>query len=227
MRRNQRLRIISCSERPHMNTTSGYNVVFDLGGVLLHWNPTEILKKCFPDEEKRALVKKEVFQHPDWVEMDRGTLLEHDAIPRFQQRTGCSLEELTTLMKATNDYLEVIPDTHEILKELSEHDVPLYCLSNMPGNKWDSLRARHAFFELFDGIVISGEVKLIKPDPAIFDHLAQRFQIEPQKSIFIDDHLPNIDSAAKLGFKTHHFKDPAGCRHALRTQFGFEQVLKA
>jgi HAD superfamily hydrolase (TIGR01509 family) len=204
-----------------------YNVVFDLGGVLLHWSPVEILQKCFPDEAKRTLVRREVFQHPDWLEMDRGTLLEHEAIPRFQQRTGCSHEELTMLMKATNDHLDVIPDTREILKELAEHQVPLYCLSNMPATKWDSLRARHAFFELFDGIVISGQIKLVKPDRAIFDHLAQQFGIDPKESIFIDDHLPNIESAANLGFKTHHFKDPAGCRRALRTQFGFERALRA
>src|ERR1700761_3201118 len=174
-----------------------YNVIFDLGGVLLQWNPAEIMKKCFPDEDMRALIRREVFQHADWVEMDRGTLLEHEAIPRFHRRTGCSLEDLTLLMQATNDYLDVIPDTHAILAELSAHQVPLYCLSNMPPNKWDALRARHAFFELFDGIVISGQINLVKPDRAIFDHLAQQFDIKPEESIFIDDHLPNIESAAK------------------------------
>jgi hypothetical protein len=62
----------------------------------------------------------------------------------------------------------------------------------MPATKWDSLRARHAFFELFDGIVISGQIKLVKPDRAIFDHLVQRFAIDPKDTIFIDDHANRI-----------------------------------
>jgi HAD superfamily hydrolase (TIGR01509 family) len=89
----------------------------------------------------------------------------------------------------------------------------------------DHLRERYVFFKLFNGIVISGEIKLVKPDRAIFEHLLQRFDLAPENSIFIDDHPPNIESAARLGFKTHLFTDPLKCRAALKTQFGFDQIL--
>jgi putative hydrolase of the HAD superfamily len=208
-----------------MNTTQGYCVVFDLGGVLLRWNPTEIVNSCFADEATRSLVEREIFQHADWLDMDRGVLLEQDAIQRFHQRTGRSLADMSRLLQAVKDSLHPIEATHEILKELSDHLVPLYCLSNMPATTADYLRARHAFFMLFQGIVISGEINLIKPDNAIFEHLIQRFGLTPERSIFIDDSLANIESAAKLGFKTHHFTDPARCRQALRREFGFAAAL--
>jgi putative hydrolase of the HAD superfamily len=208
-----------------MNTANGYNVVFDLGGVLLRWNPAEIVNNFFPDEATRSVVRREIFQHPDWLDMDRGILLEDDAIHRFQQRTGCSRSDMSKLLQAVKDSLQPIEETHQILQELSQHQVALYCLSNMPATTADYLRARYAFFRLFHGIVISGEINLMKPDKAIFEHLIARFAIDPAKSIFIDDSCANVESAASLGFKTHHFKNPRGCREALRSQFGLGAVL--
>jgi putative hydrolase of the HAD superfamily len=208
-----------------MSTAEGYNVVFDLGAVLLHWNPAEIINRNFTDEATRAIVRREIFQHPDWLDMDRGILLEQNAIHRFQNRTGCSLADMSTLLQSVKDSLKPIEDTHEILQELSQHKVPLYCLSNMPATTADYLRARYTFFRLFHGIVISGEINLVKPDKAIFEHLLERFSLKPERTIFIDDSLANVESAASLGFKTHHFRDAASCRAALRSQFGFGDQL--
>jgi putative hydrolase of the HAD superfamily len=203
-----------------MNTPNGYSVVFDLGGVLLRWDPGEIINNSFPDEATRSLVRREIFQHPDWLDMDRGVLLEQDAIHRFQERTGCSWADMSKLLQTVKDSLQPIEKTHELLDELSQRKVPLYCLSNMPATTADYLRSRYAFFRLFRGVVISGEINLIKPDKAIFEHLIERFSLEPGATIFIDDSMANIESAAALGFKTHHFTDPDRCRQALRSQFG-------
>src|ERR1700733_10052427 len=114
-----------------MNTPNGYSVVFDLGGVLLRWNPGEIVNNSFPDEATRSLVRREIFQHPDWLDMDRGVLLEQDAIHRFQKRTGSSLADMSRLLQAVKDSLQPIETTHEILREISRPEDPLYCLSNM------------------------------------------------------------------------------------------------
>ena len=217
--------LVSFQTTVFMNTFSVYSVVFDLGGVLLRWNPAEIINNLFPDETTRSVVRREIFQHPDWLDMDRGVLLEQDAIHRFQKRTGCSLADMARLLQTVKDSLQPIEKTHEILEQLSQHKVPLYCLSNMPATTADYLRARYAFFRLFHGIVISGEINLLKPDKAIFAHLIERFGLVPEKTIFIDDSLANIESAAALGFKTHHFTDPDACRQALRSQFGFGDAL--
>jgi putative hydrolase of the HAD superfamily len=194
---------------------NSHSVIFDLGGVVLRWNPDDILQNYFADEISRSLVKREVFQHPDWLEMDRGVLSEDEAILRFHRRTGCSVTDLSGLMQAVKDSLQPIPGTLHILEELSQRGVPLYCLSNMPATTADYLRTRQHFWKMFRGVVISGEIHLLKPDRAIFEHIAARFGLRPASTIFIDDHLPNIEGARTLGFRTHQFANPTQCREAL------------
>jgi putative hydrolase of the HAD superfamily len=161
-----------------------------------------------------------VFKHPDWLEMDRGVLAEHDAIDRFRERTGLTTAELSALMQAVKDSLQPIPGTVELLEDLAAHHVPLYCLSNMPATTSNYLRARYSFWRLFRGIVISGEINLMKPDPAIFEHIVARFSLNPGNTAFVDDHLPNIESAGRLGFKTVLFSNPAQCRSGLQELMG-------
>ena len=192
-----------------------HNVIFDLGGVVLRWSPDDILKEFYTDEALRAHTKREVFQHNDWLDMDRGTLLEPDAIVRFHERTGRSRDEMSALMQAVKDSLQPVPETVALLEELAGQGIPLYCLSNMPATTADYLRQRHTFWKVFRGVVISGEIQLLKPDHEIFDHIAQRFALTPENTVFIDDHGPNIDSATRLGFKTVHFQTPGQCRTEL------------
>jgi putative hydrolase of the HAD superfamily len=199
------------------------SVIFDLGGVVLRWNPDEIARKFCLDEAKRSLIKREVFKHPDWLEMDRGVLQEHEAIHRFHRRTGLSLAEVSALMQAVKDSLLPIPETVELLEELADQEVPLYCLSNMSATTANYLRARYSFWRVFRGVVISGEIQLIKPDPAIFEHIVERFRLTPGNTVFIDDHRPNIDSAGGLGFKPLLFNDPFQCRNTLEKLFANPQ----
>ena len=194
-------------------------VIFDLGGVVLRWNPDEILRNFYADDTLRAATKRDVFQHADWQDLDRGTLLERDALQRFHERTGRPLEEMAALWQAARDSLQPIPETLEILEELMARDVPLYCLSNMPATTADYLRAKFSFWKSFRGIVISGEIKLLKPDPKIFTYIAERFDLSPRETVFIDDHLPNIEGANRLGFKTVLFENPRQCRQALKERF--------
>jgi putative hydrolase of the HAD superfamily len=191
-------------------------IIFDLGGVVLRWNPDDILRHFYADEASRSRMKRQVFQHPDWLEMDRGVLLEHEAIQRLHERTGRPAAEMSALMQAVRDSLQPIPETLVLLEELAGQDIPLYCLSNMPATTAHYLRHRHSFWSLFRGIVISGEVRLLKPDSQIFEYISQRFGLTPNSTVFIDDHLPNIESAARLGFQTVLFGNPAECRSELR-----------
>jgi putative hydrolase of the HAD superfamily len=174
---------------PHLS------VIFDLGGVVFRWNPDEITRNFCLDEAKRSLIKREVFKHPDWLEMDRGVLQEHEAVQRFHSRTGLPLAEVSDLMQAVKESLLPIPETVELLEELANQDVPLYCLSNMSAATAKYLRAQHSFWRVFRGIVISAEIHVVKPDPAIFEYIVDRYRLTPGNTIFIDDHRPNIESA--------------------------------
>ena len=194
-------------------------VIFDLGGVVLRWNTDEILRDFYADESLRSLAKRELFGHADWLELDRGTLLEPQAVQRFHERTGRSAEEMSALLRAARDSLQPNAETLAILDELSGRGIPLYVLSNMPAATADYLRSKYSFWKAFRGVVISGEIKMLKPEPAIFDYIAKRFDLKPESTVFVDDHPANIASARRLGFDTILFQNPAQCRAELLERF--------
>jgi HAD superfamily hydrolase (TIGR01509 family) len=191
------------------------NVVFDFGGVLVRWQPEAFIAAFYADEHSRALVRDAVIRHPDWIDIDRGTLAESAAIERFAARTGRPAAEMRAFMQHIKDSLTPLPDSIALLDELAQRGVPLYGLSNMSAPIFALLKGRHRHWDRFRGIVVSGEVGLVKPDPEIFHHLAERYGLMPAETVFIDDHLPNIESARRLGFQAIHFADAAQCRREL------------
>ena len=202
------------------NSTSSRNVIFDFGGVLLRWQPEEIINTFYTDEDLRASLSRNVFRHPDWIEMDRGSLPEDAAVHRFAARMNRPLHEMQTLLQLVKESLTPLPESIELVHRLAGRGVPLYGLSNMPGSTFSYLRERYDHWNLFRGIVISGEIKLVKPDPAIFEYICRRHQLEPSGTLFIDDHPPNIEAAGKLGFRTILFRDAQGCARDLQTFLG-------
>ena len=195
-------------------------VIYDLGGVLFRWNPAEIVRGFYADEASRSVAAREIFAHPDWLELDRGTLAEEAAVRGIAARIGRPEAELRALMNAVRDSLVPIDETVVLLHELANIPVPLYCLSNISVPNFEHLRQRHALFNLFQGIVVSAEVRLVKPDPLIFDHIAARFGLDPAETVFIDDSAPNIASAGARGFQTVLFRDAGQCRDELRRLLG-------
>ena len=191
------------------------NVVFDFGGVLVRWQPEAIISSFYADEPSRALLRDAVIRHPDWVDMDRGTLSESAAIERFASRMGRPAAEMRALLQHVKDSLTPMPDSIALLDELAQRGVPLYGLSNMSAPMFALLKSRHDHWDRFRGIVVSGEVGMVKPDAEIFNHLAERYGLLPAETVFIDDHLPNIESARRLGLHTIHFADAQQCRREL------------
>jgi FMN phosphatase YigB (HAD superfamily) len=198
-----------------VNTSPVRNVVFDFGGVLVRWQPEAVIASFYADEPLRALVRDAVIRHPDWIDLDRGSLSETAAIERFAARMGRPTAEMRALMQHIKDSLTPLPDSIALLDELAQRGVPLYGLSNMSAPIFELLKSRYDHWDRFLGIVVSGEIGLVKPDPEIFHHLAKRYGLIPAETVFIDDHLPNIESAGRLGFHTIHFADAEQCRREL------------
>jgi putative hydrolase of the HAD superfamily len=196
------------------------NVIFDLGGVVLEWNPDAILEGYYTDPQERAAMKTALFKHPDWLQMDRGTLTESEALARLQQRTGRPVAELSGLFDAVRGSLRPKADTLALLKSLARRDVPLYCLSNMPASTFAYLREQHAFWNVFKGIVISGEIKMAKPEREIFEYLLRRYALAAADTVFVDDHAPNIEAAEKVGLHTVWFRDARQCALELEQLLG-------
>jgi putative hydrolase of the HAD superfamily len=168
-----------------------------------------------PVPELRAALKAALFGHADWRMFDRGTLSEPELIERLQSRLGATRQEVDTIFAAVRNSLVEKPETIQLLRALQEQGTPLYCLSNMPATIYTHLRERHNFWDAFSGIVISGEVRMMKPEPEVFMHLLATFNLRAEESVFIDDLLANIESAKQMGLRAIWFKDAAQCRREL------------
>ncbi len=105
-----------------------------------------------------------------------------------------------------------IPETEAAIEALHARHIPVYGLSNMALEAWPTARALSPVFDRFDDIVLSGAERTVKPETRIYEIACERSGLEPQDLLFIDDNLPNIETARALGFHTHHFVDPAALR---------------
>jgi putative hydrolase of the HAD superfamily len=184
--------------------------------VVVRWDPDAIIAGVFTDHKVRAKVRDGVFSHPDWLELDRGTLGREAAIARAAQRTGVALEELTRLLHAVPPSLTVFPDTVELLRRLKKKGYPLYCLSNMHFASIEHLEKNEKFWDVFDGAVISCRLRLCKPEAGIYEHLLRTYGLEAKATLFVDDVQKNLDAAAKLGIRTLRFENAAQCERELR-----------
>jgi putative hydrolase of the HAD superfamily len=192
------------------------NVIFDVGGVLLDWSPGRIMEGLYADPTERDAMQEIIFLHADWLELDRGTLSESELLARVAGRAQRPVPELDRLFEVVRESLQPKPDTVALLASLAAGRVPLYCLTNMPPGTMAHLRERFEFWDCFDGIVASGEVNMIKPQPEIFEYLLNRYGLQAEDTVFIDDHVPNIDAARALGLHAVLFRNAQQCEAALR-----------
>ncbi len=192
------------------------NVVFDVGGVLLQWDPPAFVARLHPDAATQALIRREIFEHADWHEFDRGGLNVDQAAELFGRRTGLTTQQMRTLFATANESLHPIPGTIQLVEDLAAAGVPLFLLSNMPVSTYEYLVKKHAFFAHFRQLVISGAIQLIKPDPAIYKHLVEKTGIVPAESVFIDDVTKNVVAARECGLHAIQFRGADDCRAELR-----------
>jgi len=193
------------------------NVVFDLGGVLLTWDPPTIVGSLFAEPEQRELVLEQVFQQPDWLDLDRGTLDPEEAVDRWTQRTGLTRDTMGRLMRQVPRALVPIQDTVDLLPRLKQSGQRLFCLSNMHLASIAHLERTYSFFEYFEGTVISARLHLVKPEPGIYQHLLAEFSLMPEDTVFIDDMDYNCTAANEHGIRTIHFKTSLQCESELES----------
>lgn len=192
------------------------NLVFDLGGVVVRWEPEAIIASVFADPQVRAVVRAGVFGHADWLELDRGMLPREQAIARAAQRTGLAEADLDRLLRQVPPALVAIPETVDLLYRLKARGYPLFCLSNMHHASIEHLEQAYGFWEVFSGAVISCRLQLCKPEPGIYAHLLETYGLDPADTVFIDDTEVNLAAAAALGIRTIRFENAAQCESELQ-----------
>ncbi len=192
------------------------NIVFDLGGVVVKWEPEIIIAKVFADPVVQARVHAQIIGHADWLALDRGTLPRQDAIVRAAQRTGLSQADVAEFLQRVPMELVAIPETVDLLYRLKAQGHTLFCLSNMHAAFIDHLEKTYTFWEVFAGVVVSCRLHLCKPEPAIYACLLETHGLDGADTVFIDDTEVNLSAAAQFGIHTIKFESPAQCEGQLR-----------
>ena len=192
-------------------------IIFDFGNVLLEWNPRYVYRRFFPnDPEAMEHFLREV-NFMDWnMLQDKGRPFVEGVAALSQQFPHYSHLIQAYHVHWIDSLGDAITGTIEIMKELKEAGYPLYGLSNWSAETFPLAHRKHDFFSLLDDRVISGEVGHVKPDPEIFQILLGRIGRPARECLFIDDALPNIRQAQKMGFATILFQSPEQLREALQ-----------
>lgn len=189
-------------------------VIFDLGGVLVDWNPDYLYRQLIPDATERSWFLTEVCNGAWNAQQDRG----RDWEIAIAEKTVQFPQHAALIRAYRERWIETIggriEETVVVLDELKAHGVPLYALTNWAADTFRE--ARHIVpLDRFTGVVVSGEVKMMKPEPEIFQLLLQQFGLHAPDCLFIDDMPYNTAAAATLGFETITFTGAAALRQEL------------
>lgn len=182
------------------------NIVFDLGGVVVDWNPTRLMEEYTGDPAMPVTLFREGFFDSFWPDYDRGIMDQVGIVKEMSHFSGRHYAECWDFVEFVKHSLRDIPETQRLIRELSEEGFRVFCLSNMSLEFYDYLRERDVF-GYFEGQIISALEKVIKPEPEIYQVLMDRYQVVPEESLFIDDLASNVEAARLLGFNIVHFTD--------------------
>ena len=188
-------------------------VIFDVGNVLYGWDPDAFLVRQIADDAARLKFIEDVDLY-GWHETLDGGRPYAEAAAELNEK----FPQYAELIAAWSDRFGEtvtgpVPGVHEIVGELGARGVPLYAITNFSADFWPPFHAKEkAFFARFRDIIVSGEVKLLKPDPAIYWLALDRFRLRPAETLFIDDRAINVDAALAVGMKAHLFTGAADLR---------------
>lgn len=182
------------------------NIVFDIGNVLLSFQPERLLD-AFVSQEKRAVYREKVFQSPLWLSLDRGTVSIEEAAERMCEAPGMAGEErqVLRLLNAFPDAMDVLPAA-ALLPKLRAQGRKLYALSNFQKAAFERVYARHSFFKCFNGMVISAYVHQLKPESGIYQTLLDGYGLSPETCLFLDDTDANVQAAARLRMNARRYE---------------------
>lgn len=190
-------------------------ILFDLGAVLIDWNPRYLYRSHFRDEAAMERFLAEIVPN-DWNRaIDAGKTFDEAVAERIRLHP-----EHADLIRLWKDgwprmLADAIPGSVAILGELRQRGHRLYALTNWSAETFPIARERFGFLQWFEDIVVSGEVMLAKPDPRIFELAIERCRLRPARTVFIDDSLHNVEAGREAGLHALHFRNPDELRRDL------------
>ncbi len=192
------------------------NIIFDFGGVLMDWNPKYLYREVFKDEKEMKYFLEDICTHEWNVKQDAGRSFDEatdelvNKYPKYQKEIRLYYSQWMTMIGGAID------ENVSLLDDLKSK-YRLFGLTNWSAESFPLVFDQYPFFKVFEGIVVSGAEKMLKPDARIFQLLLSRYEIEANESLFIDDNQDNINAAIKLGFKTIHLHQEVNLRERLQS----------
>ena len=202
-----------------MTPTAPLNLVFDLGQVMIRWEPEALVRRFFPDrcgtDTQAQSLAQTCFRSKAWSDFDAGLLNTDGVALQLAQgiqeplsRVRAMVVDIAHALTPIDASVHVLVQLHQWRQSQKVMGLRLWYLSNMPEPYADHLIEAHSYFHAFDGGVFSGRVKLAKPDPAIYAHAELVLGLEPAHTVFFDDHWPNVQAAKERGWQGVHVPEP-------------------
>lgn len=193
------------------------NIIFDFGGVLLDWNPRYLYKSYFNNDEEMEHFLADICNGEWNIKQDAGRPFA-EAVKELQAKFP---EYAEAIQMYDDDWEKMLkcelPESIDLLKELKSMGYGIYGLTNWSAEKIGYAFANYSFFSLFDGIVVSGVEKVVKPDRKIYEILLERYSLKPGECVFIDDNQDNVDMAKMLGINAIRFDNIGNVKEHLET----------
>lgn len=192
-------------------------VIFDIGRVLVDFQPDIPLTRHFPDPSLQNRLKAAVYNNPAWSEADRGVLPESEIIARFVAADPSLETEIRKAYEYSWETIRLFPYTEDWIRSLKSRGLRVFCLSNYSRRLKETTAEELRFLPLTDGVLFSYACGLIKPDPEIYRLCFRTFHIRPEQAVFLDDNADNILAAQKEGLSTILFTDYQQASQELET----------
>ena len=195
------------------------NIVFDMGGVLMDWDPVKISLALCPDPDDAALLRKAVFDSREWGWVDAGAIAPETEAWTAQLKLPERLHELAeTFALRWHVAFDPLPAMGELVRELKADGYGVYLLSNA-GPTFEEYRDRIPAIDAFDGILVSCYEHMVKPDEAIYQLFCERYGLEPASCLFVDDLRRNVVGAQRAGMQGYRYDgDVEALRAFIRAQ---------
>jgi len=191
-------------------------VVFDVGNVLLRWDPRNLYRRIFDDEAQMEWFLSTVCTSEWNIEQDRGRDWD-EAVALLVKDHPDHETPIRAFHERWHETVSgVIEENVELLGRLQRAGVPTYCITNFSGAKFVEAKHRYPFLGSFRGTIVSGDERLLKPDPKIYNLLLDRYGLRAQDCIFIDDSKANVEGARSVGMHAIHFVEPMDLAAELR-----------
>lgn len=177
-------------------------VLFDVGNVLLTYDPDAIIRDLVPDRpDLYERLRTKVFRTPYWPMMDHGLATAEQAAEAMIGRDKDLAPYVHAIMNGWIEMKDVISEGVDALKTVKAHGKRLYVLSNYPDKAFQHIYDKYDFFKLFDDVVVSARIGLTKPNPEIYRYVLKKYALDPARTLFIDDTHNNIEAALALGIQ--------------------------